>query len=110
MVADFLLQHGGLSNGYETKAVGRLRHNHTGCLSIYTPICRDLTYKKVAELGRELEWKIVSYLKEHQIYETIVLEHAYAEHGCGDNIVSYTTSVPVKFYAAEKRRQARQDK
>ncbi len=86
----WLLDHGGMSNGYATYVEGYLNLN-SNHITFLTPSTGDLTGKELKKLSNELRSKIAFVMERHNVSE-LIIKKLHLEHGCYDTIISVCES------------------
>lgn len=82
LIAEFLKENGGSSNGYSTYAEGEVKFNTYGSIKWHTTRgYDDLTIRQVKVKGAELYEKLVSVLREYDIGQ-INISYKHIEDGC----------------------------
>ncbi len=94
----FLLENGGMRNGYETYVNGRARMDTVGCLDWSTRTVKELTGLEREAKGRELGAVIREILVEYGVEECIIRK-IHKEWGCYETAVEFgfSTIVPLNF-------------
>lgn len=77
----FLMNNGGLSNGYMTYVRGRVKNNVLDTVHWSTPTVQKLTGIQVYELGLQLNNELIEVMKKNSVDECkFIAEHI--EYGC----------------------------
>lgn len=84
IINDFLMENGGLDNGYITWAAGEVNINVRSSLSFKTPKNDERTGAENNELGYKAYSKLVECMKKHECTpsDTLVISIEHMEHGC----------------------------
>lgn len=89
IVARFLKEHNGYSNGLDTYVNGSVRFNSISALDWKTPKIGDMTLNEYHTEGYRLASEIAQYLKDVDFKDWIFINSYAIEHGC------YNTSVSI---------------
>lgn len=89
IIAKFLKQHGGYSNGLDTYVNGTVRFNSISALDWKTPGIGNMTLKEHHNQGFKLAQEIAGYLKKIDFKDWVYIKSNAADYGC------YYTSVSI---------------
>ena len=94
LICDFLLAHGGMSNGYETYAKGDICGNGSGSVEVLTPHnMEEMTVGAVKQRNRELSAALNGYCRKNELKDAKFRVRAeHIEWGCYKVFVEHTES------------------
>ena len=95
IIAKFLAQNGGRSNGYETYAEGSCQKNSLHAVNWMTPKATDLTLYQHKSAGYKLCDEINHYLKQINFDNQVIISKYPTEYGCYETTVSINLSSKV---------------
>ena len=82
IIAKFLKQHGGYSNGLDTHVKGTVRFNSISALDWKTPAIGDMTLKEHHNQGFKLAQEIADYLKKIDFKAWVDIRSFPCDYGC----------------------------
>lgn len=95
---EFLLDHGGMSNGYNTWVKGYVSRNESGTLDLCVND-DDLSKKQLAILASKLEDKLKKLIpKDCPPFFKFGFEKQHVEHGCYEICVRFDWSLKISLY------------